>query len=47
MHSTAPALKLQDPWLAVALTKVTPGGSGSLTDTPRAAFGPRFVTLSV
>ena len=38
---------LQPPWLAVADTKATLAGSGSVTVTSVASLGPRFVTTSV
>jgi len=37
----------QVPWLGVAETKVTLGGSTSVTVTPEAASGPLFVTVTV
>ena len=35
------------PWLGVALTYVSPAGRRSPTLAPLAAFGPRFVSVSV
>src|ERR1019366_4189643 len=47
VHVTTPATLLQVQPVPVALTKVEPAGSVSLTDTFDACDGPRFETASV
>jgi hypothetical protein len=47
LHVTIPPDSPHDPWLAVAETKVTLGGSWSVTVTLDAASGPLFVTVRV
>lgn len=46
-HVTVPPDSTQLPWVGVAETNITLGGSWSMTVTPRAASGPLFVTVSV
>src|SRR5687767_11067190 len=44
LHVTVPADWVQAPWLAIAETKVTPAGSGSVTVTKLAVSGPALLT---
>src|SRR3989442_1667601 len=44
---TVPDALVQVPWLALAETKVTPAGSGSVTVTPVAGDGPLFLATTV
>ena len=46
-HVTTPAAGEQLPWLGVAETNITEPGSVSVTTTPAASEGPRFVTVMV
>jgi hypothetical protein len=43
--TTCPLTEQELPGGAVALTKVTPAGSVSITETPVAVLGPLFVTV--
>ncbi len=45
-HDTTPAACEQLPWLGTAETNVTEPGSVSVTTTPVASDGPRFVTVT-
>jgi hypothetical protein len=46
LHVTV-AFTLEQPWLGVTETKVTPGGNVSVTVTPVASAGPLLLTLIV
>jgi hypothetical protein len=46
VHVTGPVPE-HDPWLGLVETRVTPAGKVSVTVTPEADDGPRFVALSM
>ena len=47
LQTTDPSLSQPGPWLASAVSKVTPAGRVSVTTTPRASEGPLLLTVNV